>query len=154
MIDTWVKSLGRTFAELTGAGTIPNQPLHQLYEDRGWLHIEPTAGVVMEFAAGSKRLTKLLIVLLPSEPGDPVYRGSLPQSLDQLTGKPAVRSRFGEPMESKGPFKLPGGLGTRGGWDAYRIETQTHPAARVGFSYTGDMRLKTVAFALLDADAA
>ncbi|MNP84668.1 hypothetical protein D3C76_1840770 [compost metagenome] len=61
-----------------------------------------------------------------------------------------VRALLGKPMESKGPVKLPGGLGMRGGWDAYRLQEKTHHNARVGFSYTADMKVKTLAFALLN----
>lgn len=47
-------------------------------------------------------------------------------------------------------MKLPGGLGMQGGWDAYRLQEQMHSNARIGFTYTADMNVKTLAFARLN----
>lgn len=149
-INRWVKSLGRTFDELVAEGIIPHMPLQELYEGRDWLDIEPVPGVGMEFWADTRRLEKVLFTLIPTEHGDPVYTGELPAPFTLNMDQAGVRALLGKPMESKGPVKLPGGLGMRGGWDAYRLQEKTHHNARVGFSYTADMKVKTLAFALLN----
>ncbi|WP_248803588.1 DUF6392 family protein [Pseudomonas sp. MWU13-2100] len=151
-VNRWVKSLGRHYDQLVAEGTIPSMPLQELYEGRDWLDIEPAPGVGMEFWTDTKRLEKVLFTLIPTEHGDPVYKGELPVPFSLKMDQAGVRALLGKPMESKGPVKLPGGLGMRGGWDAYRLQEDTHPNARVGFSYTADMMVKTLAFALINTD--
>lgn len=149
-INRWVKSFGLTYEELVAKGDICNQPMTKLYDDSEWLTLTPESGLELDFWAESKRLEKVLISLIPTEKDDPVYTGQLPAPFSLNMDQAGVRAILGEPMESKGPVKLPGGLGMRGGWDAYRLQEKTHQNVRIGFSYTADMKVKTLAFTLLN----
>jgi hypothetical protein len=44
MIILLIKNLGRPYESLISEGVIPNAPLRELYEGRGWLDIEPEDG--------------------------------------------------------------------------------------------------------------
>lgn len=150
-INLLVKSLGLNFDELVANGEISNQPMTKLYDESDWLTLVQESGLELNFWAETKRLEKVLISLIPTEKGDPVYMGELPAPFSLNMDQAGVRALLGKPMESKGPVKLPGGLGMRGGWDSYRLQEKTHPNAQVGFSYTADMKVKTLAFTLLNS---
>lgn len=151
-ITRWIKNLGRPYGALVAENIIPNQPLTPLIS--GSVSEEsiqsPAPGVKLWFWAETKQLEKVMITLIQSVDGQAVYAGELPAPFTLNMDQAGVRALLGTPMESKGPVKLPGGLGMRGGWDAYRLQEKTHNNARVGFSYTADMKVKTLTFALLN----
>ncbi|HBO4049209.1 DUF6392 family protein [Pseudomonas aeruginosa] len=151
-INRWVKSLGRTYDELVREGVVPDRPLTPLLSggESEELIQSSAPGVKLWFWAETKRLEKVMITLIQSVEGQEVYAGELPAPFVLRMDQNGVRELLGKPLESKGPVKLPGGLGMRGGWDAYLLQEKTHPSARVGFSYTADMKVKTLAFALLN----
>jgi hypothetical protein len=152
IINRWVKNLGRNYDDLVSEGVIPDQPLAPLLSGdvSEELIQSPVPGVSLWFWTQTKRLEKVMITLLQSVEGQEVYAGELPAPFALKMDKNSVHELLGKPMESQGPVKLPGGLGMRGGWDAYRLQEKTHHNARVGFSYTADMKVKTLAFALLN----
>ncbi len=153
MINRWVKNMGRAYSDLIAEGVISNQPLTPLLEgdDNEELIQYPLIGVELWFWEKTRTLEKILITLIPTDQGDPVYSGSLPSPFELRMNQSSIRSQLGVPMASKGPAKIPGSGGqVFGGWDAYRLHEGTHPNARVGFSYAADMMVKTLAFALID----
>jgi len=151
-INRWVRNLGCTYEQLVAEGVIPILPLRELYEGRDWLDMEPAPGVEMEFRADTKQLEKILFTLIPSQQGDPFYTGELPAPFVLKMNRKEVNSQLGTPIKSKGPGKLPGGLGMRGGWDTYHLAKNLHPSACIRFSYTSQMEVKTLAFVLLDPE--
>lgn len=149
-IERWIKSLGRSYDALVADGVIPNQPLQELYEGRDRLHIEPEPGLALSFWAGTKRLETLFITLVKTTPSTIEYKGELPKPFISAMTKSGVHSNFGEPMESKGPVKMPQPMGMTGGWDSYRLDPVTHPNIKLIFKYTATMQVKTLVFTLID----
>ncbi len=150
-IENWIKNLGQPYDALILKGLIPNQPLQELYEGRDWLYIEPAPGLELSFWAQTKRLETLHVVLLKSKiiKGMSEYMGELPEPFLSVMSQSNVRAIFGEPMESKGPIKLP--LNTMiGGWDAYWLNPSTHPKIKLIFTYAETMQVKTLSFTLAD----
>ncbi|HYQ49772.1 MAG TPA: hypothetical protein VES70_05010, partial [Pseudomonas sp.] len=60
----------------------------------------------------------------------------------------AALTAFGNPVESKGPFKMPLSMEQVGGWDKFSLEGQGHPGLVVLFSYDVHMNVKRLSFAL------
>lgn len=149
-IYRWIKSLGRTYNELVSDGIISNMPLQTLYEGRNLLHVEPGAGLELDFGAESKRLVKLQIILNKMVEGQTIYNDELPAPYSLRMSQADVRTLFGTPTNSKGPVKLPGGLGMRGGWDAYPLQEDAHLNADVWFNYTADLAVYSIVFAIRD----
>lgn len=147
-IQLWINSLGLGFAELVAKGTIPNQPLIKPFGQSNWLTMHPVAGVELVFKDETNYLEQVLITLI-STVGQPVYTADLPAPFTLNMNQRWVRSVLGEPMETKGPAKLPGGLGMRGGWDAYRLSTGSNLSAKVTFGYLESLAVNNIGFSLL-----
>ncbi|NWA04951.1 DUF6392 family protein [Pseudomonas gingeri] len=151
-INRWTESLGCTYEELVAGGVISSsQPLTQLFKGDDELIQNPTSGISLWFWSETRRLEKIIITLIQTVDGQTIYTAGLPSPFSPKMNKASVHALFGEPMQSKGAAKIPGSGGQiSGGWDAYRLQECIHPNARVGFSYTADLRVKTLAFALID----
>lgn len=151
-IEALSQSLGRTYEELVAVGLVSSaQTLTRLFEGDDELIQKPTTGLSLWFWEETRRLEKIIITLIPAFDGHTAYAGVLPNPYSLEMNKSGIRSLFGVPMQSKGLIKIPGSGGqVSGGWDAYRLSEQTHPNTRVGFTYTEDMRVKTLAFSLID----
>lgn len=148
-ITRWIKHLGRPYDSLVAEGIIPSLPLQELYKGRDWHDIEPGDGLELSFWAETKRFERLFITLIQTVEDQTVYRGELPQPFALEMDQAGVRRTFGPPMESSGPRKIPN-IGMVGGHDAYTLNEETHPNARVFFQYTEDMRVKTLFFTLIN----
>ncbi|MFN3357296.1 MAG: DUF6392 family protein [Pseudomonas sp.] len=151
-IEALSQGLGRTYEELVAVGLVSSaQPLTRLFEGDDELIQKPTTGISLCFWEETRRLEKIIITLIPAFDGHAVYAGGLPAPYSLEMNKSGIRSLFGVPIQAKGLIKIPGSAGQiSGGWDAYKLSEQTHPNTRVGFTYTEDMRVKTLAFALID----
>lgn len=149
-IKLWVKSLGMNFTELVADGKIPNLPLVKPFEDSNWPTMHPVEGLELLFSDKTKSLEQILITLIPTV-GQPVYSGALPTPFLMRMNQQSVRSALGEPMDSKGPARLPGGLGMRGGWDAYRLSSESHPNAKVIISYLENCAVNNISFSLINS---
>lgn len=145
-IEGYISQLGDSYEALLAEGVIPPMPLQELYEGRDWLDIEPESGVELSFSADSKRLTKVFITLLKSTPLTVEYQGELPEPFSKHMTQEEVRSRYGSPIEFKGPVKMPKPMGQTGGWDAYRTTVAGRDNTRLVFQYTADLRVKTLVF--------
>ena len=150
IIQRWIRNLGRTYDALVADGTIPNRPLTELYEGRDWLTLHVEDGIELSFWSETKRFETLYIGLLKSTPSTTVYGGELPKPFVPGMTRSSVYASFGEPMESKGPIKMPAPLGQTGGWDAYRLDPATQPNRKVVFQYTQSLTVKTLVFSLID----
>lgn len=148
-IEKWIKNLGRHHDVLVAEGTVPSQPLSELYQGRDSLTLKPGAGLELSFSAQTKNLETLHIILLETMKGMTSYAGELPKPFSLVRNQSGVRAAFGAPLESRGMTKLP--LNTAiGGWDSYRLDSQTHPNAKLIFTYAENLQIKTLTFSLLD----
>ncbi|NWE38385.1 pyocin immunity protein [Pseudomonas yamanorum] len=152
-ISQWIKSLGRNYDELVSQNVIPDQALVPLQagEDNDELILYPVVGVELWFWGTARKLEKILLTLIPTGEGDEVYKGSLPLPFELSMSRSSVRGQLGTPMASREAARIPGSGGQMfGGWDAYRLDEIAHPNTRVGFSYSADLMVKSLAFALID----
>ncbi|WP_259679329.1 DUF6392 family protein [Pseudomonas chlororaphis] len=147
MIDDLVKSLGRTYPEMIASGMyLPDGPPKGIFEDSDTLAMSPEPGIELGFWAKSQRVEMLFISLLESFQGKSLYKGSLPYQLKSQMNQGWIRSRFGEPLESKAPFKMPI-RGMTGGWDIYRFPS-IPKGTQVVFKYSARMEVETIVFEL------
>ncbi|MEF9671666.1 hypothetical protein QNM99_00665 [Pseudomonas sp. PCH446] len=73
-------------------------------------------------------MEKIIITLIKTVDDQTIYTGGLPPPFSLKMNKIGVHALFGEPMQSKGPAKIPGSGGQiSGGWDAYRLQERIHP---------------------------
>ncbi|SEK86135.1 hypothetical protein SAMN03159362_1996 [Pseudomonas sp. NFIX51] len=146
-IDDLVKSLGRTYPEMIASGMyLPGGPPKGIFEDSETLAMSPEPGIELGFWAKSQRFEMLFISLLESFQGKSLYKGSLPYQLKSQMNLGWIRSRFGEPLESKAPFKMPI-RGMTGGWDIYRFPS-IPKGTQVVFKYSARMEVETIVFEL------
>ena len=116
MIDDLVKSLGCTYSELTASGMyLPGGPPKGMFDVDETSYMSPAPGIDLGFLA-NQHLGSIHIYLLKTFNDDSVYEGCLPYQLQRRMDQAWVRSHYGEPLESKGPIKIPvigmtGGVG-------------------------------------------
>ena len=151
MVALWVSSLSGLYSDLLAKGVIPDQPLTPLFEDddNEDLLQKPIPGVELWFWAKTKRLEQVMIILIQTV-DQPIYTGALPEPFTLHMDQRSVRNGLGVPSESKPPFKLPGGMGMRGGSDSYYLNKDTHPNIMVTLSYLGDLTVNNICFSLID----
>ncbi|WP_095067343.1 DUF6392 family protein [Pseudomonas sp. Irchel 3A18] len=147
-IQTLVNCLGQTYENMLSRDIASNKPLSELYKGRERLALKVTDGIELSFFADSKVLERVLITLEASMPGVTVYNGELPSPFAKSMTQADVRTTFGDPVESRGPIKMPKPLGQTGGWDAYPLDTNSGPGTRVVFSYSPSLLVQTLAFVL------
>jgi len=147
MIDDLVKSLGRTYPELIASGMyLPGGPPRGIFEDSDTRSMSLAPGIELEFSASTQRFEALYISLLELFPGKPTYKGGLPYELKSRMTQNSVNLSYGEPLESKAPYKMPV-LGMTGGWDAYRFPNMPKNM-KMMFRYNADMEVYGVVFYL------
>lgn len=147
LIDDLVKSLGRTYHELAASGLpLSGGPPEGLFEDSDTLSMSPEPGIELGFRASDKRFETLLIGLLEIFEGKSTYKGNLPYELERRMSQGWMRSRFGEPLESRAPFKMPI-RGMTGGSDTYCLASLPKGAQAI-FKYNAEMNVETVVFRL------
>lgn len=147
MIDDLVKSLGRTYPEMISSGMyLPGGPPKGIFEDSDTLSMSPEPGIELGFWASSQRFEILFISLLESFQGESTYKGNLPYQLKKRMDQQGVRLCYGEPLESRTPFKMPI-RGMTGGWDIYRFSSIPKGTQAV-FKYNAEMEVEEIVFEL------
>ncbi|OLF53837.1 pyocin immunity protein [Pseudomonas chlororaphis] len=147
MIDDLVKCLGRSYSEMIATGMyLPGEPPKGMFEDVDTMAMWPMAGIELEFWASTQRFEALYISLQKSFPEESIYKGNLPYQLIPRMNQDWVRSRFGPPLESGAPYRIPV-LGMTGGWDIYRIPG-IPKSTQIVFKYNIEMNVEMVVFEL------
>ena len=147
MIEGLVKSLGRTYPEMVASGLyLPGGPPKGMFDDSDTLSMMTAPGVELGFWASNKRFEKTFISLLESFEGESLYKGMLPYELKGYMSQGWVISRFGTPLESRAPLKVPV-LGMTGGHDIYRLPGRLKNT-KVVFKYNLEMEVDMVVFRL------
>lgn len=149
-IEEAISSLGRNYDDLVSLGVINGQPLKELYPGRDNLHLNPKPGISLSFWAESKRFEALFVTLKKTTPSTVEYKGCLPEPFTIEMTQSDVHANFGEPMESRGPIKMPEPMGQTGGWESYALDSTVYPGKKVVFQYTAAMEVKTLVFTLID----
>jgi hypothetical protein len=149
-IDKWIRVLGGSYDELVAQGISFSQPPEALFPESSLLDTEPEVGINLTFWAETKRLEKLFVTLKKSTPSTVEYKGELPAPYKSEMTQSDVHALFGEPMESRGPIKMPQPMGQTGGWESYALDPAIYPGKKVVFQYTAAMEVKTLVFTLID----
>lgn len=149
-IEKWIKNLGLEYDVLVQRDIIPSRPIKGLYSDDDRLSLRPEIGISLSFWAETKRFETLFITLIKSTPSTVVYTGELPPPYMFSMSQVDVHHLFGEPMEVKGPVRMPEPMGQTGGWESYPLDSTVYGPTKVVFQYTADMRVKTLVFTLID----
>lgn len=150
-VNQWTRNLGESYEELVGRGLItPEQPLETLYPDCDLRDMNLEAGLSLTFWAETKRLETLFVTLIKSTPSTVEYKGDLPAPYKSVMTQSEVHAIFGQPMESRGPIRMPDPMGQTGGWESYLLDRSLYPGKKVVFQYTADMKVKTLVFTLVD----
>ena len=150
MIDDLVKSLGCTYSELTASGMyLPGGPPKGMFDGDETSYMSPAPGIDLGFLA-NQHLGSIHIYLLKTFNDDSVYEGCLPYQLQRRMDKAWVRSHYGEPLESKGPIKIPV-MGRPGGRDTYRL-SNTVKNIKTVFQYSLEWAVSGLVFSLIGQD--
>jgi hypothetical protein len=145
-----IEGVGRTHESLLASGIIPVQSLTELYPGCDRLDLEVEDGIELTFWYETKVLDSLFVTLVETMPTMVKYEGELPDPYRLLMTQSDVHAFFGEPMESKGPIKMPEPMGQTGGWESYPLDPAVYPGKKVVFQYTAAMEVKTLVFTLID----
>ncbi|ROL89305.1 DUF6392 family protein [Pseudomonas chlororaphis] len=146
MIDDLIKNMGKTYSELIASGMyLPGGPPKGMFEGDESSFMSPAAGIDLGFS-GTQLFDSLAIYLHKTSDDDSVYENGLPYQLQRRMNQAWVRSHYGEPLESKAPFKMPV-LGMTGGWDTYHLPGTAKNITAV-FQYNTEMNVEGIAFRL------
>lgn len=147
MIDDLVKCLGMSYSEMVASGLyLPGGPPKGMFDDSDTLSMVTAPGVELGFLASNERFEVLFISLLESVEGEELYTEGLPYGLKTRMSKQWVIAKFGEPLESKAPFKVPV-LGMTGGYDTYGLPGMLK-VNKVVIKYNETMDVEMVVFRL------
>jgi len=149
-IEAWIACLGQTYEELLKKSLLPDEDFIELFPEDDSLYLEPLVGVAMSFWAKTERLETIFVTLKESMPGIPIYAGDLPALYSSCMNQADVRARFGTPLGSSGPIRMPEPMGWTGGWDTFDLEPENYPNIKVKFQYLASMDLKCIVFTLVD----
>ncbi|MHC8401268.1 DUF6392 family protein [Pseudomonas sp. MDT1-17] len=149
-VEKWMDNLGETHDNLVALGIVPTEPLKELYPGRDHLHINPELGIALSFQAETKQFESLFVTLIKTTPSTSKYEGQLPLPYMSKMNQSDVHAVFGDPMESRGPIKMPEPMGQTGGWESYPLDPLIYPGKKVVFQYTASMEVKTLVFTLID----
>lgn len=145
-----IKSVGHTHESLVASGTIPVQPLTELYPDCDRMDLELEDGIELTFWYETKVLDSFFITVKQAISGVPIYEGGMPEPYSLEMTQSDVHAIFGTPMESRGPIKMPQPMGQTGGWESYSLDPVLYPGKKVVFQYTAAMEVKTIVFTMID----
>ncbi|HJR33276.1 MAG TPA: DUF6392 family protein [Pseudomonas sp.] len=149
-IESWIKKLGFNYDELISQGVVFDNVLEALYPDADLLDMDLETGVSLSFWAETKKLETLFITLKKTMPEVIEYTGALPLPFALEMTQSEVHAIFGEPVESRGPVRMPEPMGQTGGWESYLLDSAVYPGKKVTFQYTSAMEVKTLVFTLID----
>ncbi|MGF6090828.1 DUF6392 family protein [Pseudomonas sp. 18173] len=149
-IESWILNLGLSSDELIARGVVFNEEPQALYPEADLLDLDLEVGVSLSFWAESNRLETLFITLKKTMPGILEYKGDLPLPYTLDMTQADVQAIFGNPMDSRGPIKMPHPMGQTGGWESYLLDQNIYPGKKVVFQYTAEMKVKTLVFTLVD----
>jgi hypothetical protein len=149
-ISRLVQGMGLTYEELVAQGESIERPTGKLYDEFDWLTVVVEPGLVLDFWEDSLVLEKVIIDVLPLEEGRRFYTGELPAPFSRTMTRAEIRALLGTPLQSEERRPSADGQRMLNAWESYRLPTSLHPKARVGFSYSADMRIKNLTFTLLE----
>ncbi|WP_338919018.1 DUF6392 family protein [Pseudomonas silesiensis] len=145
-----IEAVGHSYESLLASGKIPSHSLDELYPGCDRLDLEVENGIELTFWAETKVLESFFITLMKTMPSTVKYEGELPRPYTSAMNQSDVHRIFGDPMESRGPIKMPEPMGQTGGWESYPLDPTIHPGKKVVFQYTAAMEVKTLVFTLID----
>jgi len=147
-LQSYLLNLGKFHADLVANDVVPADHLMEIYPDSWTVYLKPSPGLELCFWAEDKRFESVILSLAETTISKVVYTQGLPEPYASCVTREAALTVFANPVESKGPFKMPLPMGQVGGWDKFSLEGQGHPGLVVIFSYDVHMNVKRLSFAL------
>lgn len=136
--------LNKTYAELVENGLNPKLRFWKLFPGDDDFYLEPLPGVIYKFEAKSKVLQSINVCMIKRVEEQPEFKGSLTSPYGCLTQE-MVRENWGDPVRSRGPFRLPSPVGQTGGWDMYSLASQGYEDFDLVYQYVADLRVSGIA---------
>ncbi|NBF01621.1 pyocin immunity protein [Pseudomonas sp. Fl5BN2] len=149
-ISRLVQGMGLTYEQLLAQGASIERPTDKIYDEFEWLTVFVEPGLVLDFWEDNLVLEKVIIDVLPLEEGRRFYTGELPAPFSRTMSRADIRALLGTPLQSEERRPSADGQRMLNAWESYRLPANLHPKARVGFSYSTDMRIKNLSFTLLE----
>jgi len=147
-LKSYLLNLGKFHPELVANDVVPSDHLIEIYPGSWSVYLTLSPGLELRFWAEDKRFESVILSLAETTTSKVVYSQGLPEPYASCVTREAALTVFGNPVESKGPFKMPLPMGQVGGWDKFSLEGQGHPGLVVIFSYDVHMNVKRLSFAL------
>lgn len=147
-LESYLTNLGRPHAKLVAEGVVPAVDFIEIYPGALTLYLEAASGLNLCFWAESKEFESVIVSLAETVTTKTVYQHELPEPYIKCVTRDIALNIFGEPIESRGPFKMPLPMGEVGGWDKFHLLDQKYPGIIVLFKYDVAMNVTGVAFAL------
>ncbi|MBK4992571.1 hypothetical protein IAE39_000745 [Pseudomonas sp. S37] len=145
-LDSYLNGFGKSHSELVTEGLLPSGDLIEIYDGSLAVFREICPGMYFNFWAEDQRFESLTFSLAETATSKDIYQENLPEPYSGCTTREATINLLGEPIQSKGPHKMPSPLGDSGGWD--RFELAGHEELDVLFRYDIALNVVILAFGL------
>lgn len=144
-LKTYLDNLGRPLDELVAESIFPSGPILEPFPESLSIFIEPVPGLMASFWAETRAFESISVLLVEGFSEAPVYAHALPEPYSVCKSRESALKIFGEPMLSKGPFKMPIVLQDLGGWDKFALTSMGYPELAIVVDY--DVQLNVTGFA-------
>lgn len=152
-LSTYLRNFDRPHADLLAEGIVPAGDLIEVYPDAWTLYLEPAPGLSLCFWAETRKLESMMFSLAETNIVDDIYQDKLPAPYDKCLTRADALVILGDPIESRGPFKMPLPMGDVGGWDKFEFVAQDQPKLVIVVQYGVDLSVSAMAFALAKTGA-
>lgn len=144
-LKNYLDNLGRPFDELVAERTLPSGPILEPFPGSLSIYVEPAPGLCASIWAETRLFESFMILKVERFSDAPIYADVLPEPYASCTSRESALKIFGEPMLSKGPFKMPIVLQELGGWDKFALTSMGYPELAIVVDY--DVQLNVTGFA-------
>jgi hypothetical protein len=145
-LDSYLSGFGKSHGELVAEGVLPSGDLLEIYDGSLTVYREIYPGMYFNFWAEDQKFESLILARAETATSKDIYYESLPEPYSGCTTREATLKLLGEPIQSKGPRKMPSPLGDSGGWD--RFEVVGYEELDVLFRYDVALNVVHLAFGL------
>ncbi|MGJ7547345.1 DUF6392 family protein [Pseudomonas alloputida] len=147
-LNAYLTGLGQSHDELVSGDVIPPGDFIEVYPGALSIYRELMPGLELRFWAEDQNFESVMIALAETATSKVVYQQGLPEPYDMCVSRKVTLNILGEPIESKGPHKMPSPLGESGGWDKFDLASFGFENIYVLFEYDVGMNVTGLMFSL------
>lgn len=147
-LESYLRNLGVSHDELVAKGIVSSGKFIEVYPGAWTVYLEPVPGLTLSFWAEDKKFESLIFSLAETSTSKIVYQEKLPEPYARCVTRENALEILGEPVESKGPFKMPQPMGEVGGWDKFSLVGRQYPGLVIIVKYDVAMKVVGLAFAV------